>query len=104
MEYRQIAGGPEAQTKDFDRIAHEKRFAAIDGILTAFEFFLGCWHRKLSRPFTLSGWTYEVCLVCGRKFAYNRAEIGGGVPQRENIGHSKFTHAAIHAELTTQHP
>jgi len=44
-------------------------------ILMIFEFVFGCWHRDLSRPFTLSGWTYEVCLTCGRKFAYDRAEI-----------------------------
>lgn len=40
------------------------------------EFIFGCWHRKLSRPFTLSGWTYEVCLNCGKKFAYDRADLG----------------------------
>ena len=37
--------------------------------------------RMLSRPFTLSGWTYEVCLKCGKKFAYDRADIGCNVPQ-----------------------
>jgi len=33
--------------------------------------FGGCRHRSLSRPFTLSSQTYEVCLNCGRKFAYS---------------------------------
>jgi hypothetical protein len=51
-------------------------------ILMVFEFVFGCWHRNLSRPFTLSGWTYEVCLNCGRKFAYDRAEIMNGVVHR----------------------
>ena len=74
----------------------------VDKILMGFEFLFGCWHLKVSRPFTLSGWTYEVCLVCGRKFAYNRAEIGGRVPKQANIGHSKFTDAPIHAALTLQ--
>jgi hypothetical protein len=46
------------------------------------EFVFGCWHRNISRPFTLSGWTYEVCLNCGRKFAYDRAEIMNAVLQR----------------------
>ncbi len=55
-------------------------------ILPAFEFLFGCWHRNLSRPFTLSGWTYEVCLNCGKKFAYDRAEIGCNVAQRKNLG------------------
>src|SRR5580704_18177747 len=49
-------------------------------MLMAFEFLFGCWHRSLSRPFTLSGWTYEVCLNCGKKFAYNRVEIGYEAP------------------------
>ncbi len=40
------------------------------------EVIFGCWHRKLSRPFTLSGWTYEVCLNCGKKFVYDRADLG----------------------------
>jgi hypothetical protein len=50
----------------------------MNKILMAFEFVFGCWHRNRSRPFTLSGWTYEVCLNCGKKFAYDRAEISGG--------------------------
>jgi len=45
-------------------------------ILQAFEFIFGCWHFKLSRPFTLSGRTYEVCLDCGKQFAYVRADLG----------------------------
>jgi hypothetical protein len=40
------------------------------------ELLFGCWHHNLSRPFTLSGWTYEVCLNCGKKLAYDRADIG----------------------------
>ena len=52
----------------------------------AFELLFGCWHRNLSRPFTLSGWTYEVCLNCGKKFAYDRADIGCVVAQRKNLG------------------
>jgi hypothetical protein len=55
-------------------------------LLLAFEFVFGCWHRNLSRPFTLSGWTYEVCLNCGKKLAYDRAEIGCDIVQRQNSG------------------
>lgn len=36
----------------------------------------GCWHRNISRPFTISGRTYEVCLRCGKEFAYLRADLG----------------------------
>jgi hypothetical protein len=56
-------------------------------ILLALEFLFGCWHRNLSRPFTLSGWTYEVCLSCGKKFAYDRVEIG--VAQKKNLSHHR---------------
>ncbi len=57
----------------------------MNKLLMIFEFVFGCWHRNLSRPFTLSGWTYEVCLNCGKKFAYDRAEISSGVAQRKNL-------------------
>jgi len=62
-------------------------------ILLAFELLFGCWHRNLSRPFTLSGWTYEVCLNCGKKFAYDRADIGGVVAQRKSLGRSESLQA-----------
>jgi hypothetical protein len=58
-------------------------------ILLTIELLLGCWHRNLSRPFTLSGWTYEVCLNCGKKLAYNRADIGCVVVQREHLSRSE---------------
>ena len=50
-------------------------------VLMVLESVFGCWHRNLSWPFTLSGWTYEVCLNCGKKFMYDRAEINRGVAQ-----------------------
>jgi hypothetical protein len=62
-------------------------------IRLAFELLFGCWHRNLSRPFTLSGWTYEVRLNCGRKFAYDRADIRGVVAQRRSLGRSEFLQA-----------
>jgi len=34
------------------------------------DVILGCWHFNTSRPFTISGYTYEVCLDCGKKFSY----------------------------------
>jgi hypothetical protein len=42
----------------------------------ALEFVFGCWHRNRSRPFTLSGWTYVVCLNCGKQFGYIGADFG----------------------------
>jgi len=54
----------------------------------AFKFLFGCWHRKLSRPFTLAGRTYEVCLGCGKEFAYVRVDFGRSFPKqkKEEIG------------------
>jgi hypothetical protein len=45
-------------------------WAVAQKLTQAFDFIFGCWHRRLSRPFTLSGWTYEVCLECGKQFPY----------------------------------
>jgi hypothetical protein len=52
-----------------------------ENLKRALDFLFGCWHLNLSRPFTLSGWTYEVCLNCGKKLAYDRADIVCNVPQ-----------------------
>lgn len=43
----------------------------IDAALHFLDVGLGCWHFNISRPFTLSGHTYEVCLDCGREFPYS---------------------------------
>ena len=43
----------------------------------------GCWHRNISRPFTISGRTYEVCLNCGKQFAYRRIDFRQHAPQRD---------------------
>jgi hypothetical protein len=85
MAYRQIAVGSDKQMKQFDGNRRLNRSTIFDNILMACEFLFGCWHRTFSRPFTLSGWTYEVCLHCGKEFAYNRAEIGCGLPKREKV-------------------
>ncbi len=53
-------------------------------ILLALDLLFGCWHRNLSRPFTLSGWAYEVCRNCGKKIAYDRADIGCVVARRKS--------------------
>ena len=44
-------------------------------VQTVLEWLFGCWHRNLSRPFTISGRTYEVCLDCGKQFAYARVDF-----------------------------
>lgn len=101
----QTAVVKETQREHFHNISQLKRFSIIDNIVMAFEYLFGCWHRKMSRPFTLSGWTYEVCLNCGRKFAYNRAEIGCGVLKQQEVGrsgtswHETHTRVSLLAEL-----
>jgi hypothetical protein len=80
MLHKQQATSSEARSTRFSLINQAMRFVTIDTVLIPFEFLFGCWHRSLSRPFTLSGWTYEVCLNCGKKFAYNRVEIGYEAP------------------------
>ena len=64
-----------------------------NAILLAFELLFGCWHRNLSRPFTRSGWTYEVCLNCGKKLAYDRADIGCVVARRKSPGRGEVDFA-----------
>jgi hypothetical protein len=75
MPYNQTAILTEAQPQLFDTIIQTSGPSTIDSFLTILDFLFGCWHRHRSRPFTLSGWTYEVCLNCGRKFNYDRAAI-----------------------------
>ena len=65
----------------------------VNTVLLAFELLFGCWHRNLSRPFTLSGWTYEVCLNCGKKLAYDRVDIGCVVARRKSPARSEVDFA-----------
>jgi len=43
----------------------------LEALQKIWEFLFGCWHGRLSRPFTISGDTYKVCLNCGRKLTYS---------------------------------
>ena len=85
MSHRQTAVVMDPKTEQLVSISPGRRFPIVDSIATAFEFIFGCWHRNVSRPFTLSGWTYEVCLNCGKKFAYTRAEIGCVFLQQKSL-------------------
>lgn len=85
----QIAVVKETQREHFDHISRLRHVSIVDDFVMAFEYLFGCWHRKLSRPFTLSGWTYEVCLNCGKKFAYNRADIGCSAAKTDGVGDSR---------------
>lgn len=46
--------------------------SVVRGILNfLYEVFLGCSHRRLTRPFTLENETYMVCLDCGKQIYYS---------------------------------
>jgi hypothetical protein len=96
----QVAVVKETQREHFDHISRLRHVSIVDNLVMAFEYLFGCWHRKLSRPFTLSGWTYEVCLNCGKKFAYNRADIGCGVAKATEVGDSRTSWHQNHATVS----
>ncbi|HEV2279233.1 MAG TPA: hypothetical protein VGS02_13710 [Acidobacteriaceae bacterium] len=39
------------------------------------EILLGCSHSRLTRPFTIQGETYMVCLSCGKQVYYSAKEM-----------------------------
>jgi len=43
----------------------------LEALQQTYNFLFGCWHRRLSRPFTISGKTYEVSVRRGKKFPYS---------------------------------
>jgi len=61
----------------------------LEALQKIWEFLFGCWHGRLSRPFTISGDTYKVCLSCGRKLTYSldtMSIIRRGTLQTPGIG------------------
>ena len=50
-----------------------------ENLLWTLNFIFGCRHRNLSRPFTCSRRTYQVCLDCGRQVPYSLETMS---PQR----------------------
>ena len=96
----QIAVVKKTQHEYFDHISRLRRVSIVDDFVMALEYLFGCWHGNLSRPFTLSGWTYEVCLNCGKKFPYNRADIGCRVAKTEGVGDSRTSWHQNHATVS----
>lgn len=39
------------------------------------EILLGCSHSRVTRPFTIQGETYMVCLSCGKQIYYSAKEM-----------------------------
>lgn len=50
--------------------------ACLRAVISFFaEILFGCSHTKVTRPFTISGETYEVCLSCGKQIYYSAKEM-----------------------------
>jgi hypothetical protein len=45
--------------------------SVTDPVANVLEFAFGCYHRKLSRVFTISNHSYRVCCDCGATFNYS---------------------------------
>ena len=60
-----------------NKLIELKNFLSVAGGLTGLLF--GCWHLKMSRPFTCHSETYRSCLECGahRQFNLERWEMQG---------------------------
>lgn len=76
-----LAGGsPRLRSRPRGHFQRENKLLTrqfvIHRIRDILDRIFGCWHRNISRPFTISGRTYEVCLRCGKQFAYFRADLG----------------------------
>ena len=44
-------------------------------LLRVYQFTFGCHHNQLTRVFTIKKLTYQVCVECGREFAYSWASM-----------------------------
>lgn len=50
--------------------------ACLRAIINFFtEILLGCSHARVTRPFTIKGETYIVCLSCGKQIYYSAKEM-----------------------------
>ena len=55
-------------------IALKQESASLGAVLSrAAARVFGCWHREMSRPFTLGGQSYRACLDCGARRAFDTA-------------------------------
>ena len=69
----------------------------------------GCWHKEMSRPFSIQGQTYRTCLDCGarRQFNLGNWEMQGGYyygRPRTQERKSLRTLAAQHLTTSSQSP
>ena len=49
--------------------------------------FRGCWHRKMSWPIRVEGYSYQVCLGCGIKRLFDENTFHGFGPYSYDLHH-----------------
>src|SRR5579862_9006533 len=84
MPQKQESTKTPRQINQVDCVSPANGSSIVRNLMMSVDLVFGGWHRNLSRPFTLSGWTHEVCLNCGRQFPYDRVEIADRVPQQKD--------------------
>jgi hypothetical protein len=47
--------------------------------------FRGCWHRRMSWPVAVRGYSYQVCLSCGAKRLFNEKSFSAYGPFRYDL-------------------
>ena len=47
--------------------------------------FRGCWHRKMSWPIGIQGYSYQVCLSCGAKRLFDENTFSAYGPFRYDL-------------------
>jgi hypothetical protein len=52
---------------------------------TALLLLRGCWHRKMSWPIRVEGYSYQVCLGCGVKRLFDEGTFRGYGPYSYNL-------------------
>lgn len=55
------------QNKITETFVNEKTDVAFGGEIGLLAQLFGCWHKKISRPFTIRKDSYRACLDCGAR-------------------------------------
>lgn len=50
---------------------HSEQPQAMNAVTSWLTRIFGCWHKEMSRPFTLQSESYRVCLECGAHRHFN---------------------------------
>jgi hypothetical protein len=55
--------------------------------------FRGCWHRKMSWPIGMQGYSYQVCMGCGIKRLFNEATFTAYGPYSYDLDELRTRHS-----------